>query len=166
MDRREVAWTQEGLEAVLALGVEIDEGKAGGNECPTLAIAEDQLHGRVAQDEVDGVPRELVVDGDGDETRAHGPEVGDEELGAVRGKNGHRVAPTEAAGEEPSRAGVGELVNLAVGVFARVLPVEAIYHRRAVGGTGPVEEVTQIVAEARHDRSPTIHRLRRRPVRT
>ena len=36
----------------------------------------------------------------------------------------------------------------------------------SVGGAGPVEEITQIVAEARHDRSPTIHRLRRRTIRT
>src|SRR5439155_22652414 len=115
VDRREIARAQEGLEAVLALRVEVDEGKAGRNERPALTIAEDQVHARVAQDEVDGVPRELVINGDGDETWAHRPEVGDEELRAVRGKNGHRVAPAEPAGEEPSRAGVGELVNLAVG---------------------------------------------------
>ena len=54
-------------------------------------------------------------------------------LGTVPGEDPHRVAPAETAREQAARAGLGQLVDLAVRIFTGTLPVDAIDQR---GGAG------------------------------
>jgi len=110
----------------------------------TTGRCEDELHRGILHDELEGLSRELVVHGNGDETGAHGPQIGGEELRAVAGEDGHRVAGLQSAPEESARAGIGETVQLAIGVLARMIPVEAIDHRDGIGGPRSVEKVAQI----------------------
>src|SRR2546427_148194 len=60
------------------------------------------------------------------------------------GSRPHRVAPAETAREQAARAGLGQLVDLAVRVFTGTLPVEAIDQRGGAGRSRPIDQVAQV----------------------
>ncbi len=132
------------VEQRLERRAELDDREVGGHGRPALGVAQHELHARVAHHEIDRVARELVVHGHGHEAGAHDPEIGNQELGAVGRQEGHRVAADKAALEQAPRAGIRQGIDFAVGVFARVRPVEAVDQRELGGVFVAIQKIAEV----------------------
>ena len=90
-------------------------GKPGGHSRAPRGIAEHELRAGIAQDEIDGLARELEVDRHRDQAGAHDAEVGGEIFRAVGGKDGDAVAARQSARRQRAGDAVGHRVDLRVG---------------------------------------------------
>ena len=97
----EGARIEQRLEAVRAWIVEADGRNARRERGATLGVVEDGLDGRIAHDVADGIRRKAEVHRHGDEPRPHRAQVGDQEFGAIGGKDGDGAAAREPRFKSP-----------------------------------------------------------------
>ena len=89
-DRVERTLIDEGVEAVGAVGAEIDDRQIGRAIGAPRRIAEHELRAGILDDEMDGLLRKLEVHRHRDEAGAHDAEIGREIFGAVGGEDRDR----------------------------------------------------------------------------
>ena len=141
----EVARIEKGLEAVTIGRIEIRNGRVGRQGAAPRRVAEHVADPGVVQNERDGLGGKLMVEGNSDESRPEDAEIGDHVLGPVGREDGDPVAAHQAARQQPARAGVGQVVDLPVRIFARMLPIAAVDQRGAVTAELRVEQGTKVI---------------------
>ncbi|CFO21169.1 Uncharacterised protein [Bordetella pertussis] len=147
--RRRVRLERTRVEKFVPLrGVEAHRVQPGRRQRRARLVDEGQTRLAVLQQERQRVGRQLVVDRHGHHARAHDAQVGDQELGAVDAHQGDGVARFQALAQQAARAGVGQPVQVPVGVDPRRLVVEAVDQRN---GGGVLVRVSKLAQIQRHD---------------
>ena len=162
--RFEGAAIQQRLEAVRPRVIEADAVHAGWERSATFGVVEGERDAGVAHDVGDGVPREAEVHRHGDQPGPHRAQVGDQELGAIGGKDGNGAAARQALPQEAARAGIGKRIDARVSIALGLVPVAAVDQRQAIADSRHVGQIAQIERRP-HCRSRSDRRLGAHPLK-